>query len=412
MKEIGGYFGLDNFSEDLNDWIDNRLKDTDGILERSINEANANAGTIREAINSESDKVGYITSSGLNNVWTSVETGNGIIETTSNTCSEIANNVFNLPTNIANGLKPYLGDESNNVFTALSDIDNNLFNGDQSIYKIAESIVNAANGVKSSVEEWGGKLQTSIQGISTTVTVNVDKSGNVETTSTGGNGGGTGDGSGTGGIAPGTPSSETGSKQTYAVVTPAGAIYTSHLSKDNADKLAADLNGKLPSYGEVFRKYKNSGLSDQEASKKAKEESEKKYKVIVSQYKKGGLIGKSGSVLDIIAKALGEDHMVAAKEGERILTADQNKSFEKLVNNLTPYNLLDAYNVGNNTFKKINGVTSTVSNVGDISINLPNVTRKEEFVTWLKTDGQIEKIIQSMSLSKMMGKNSYDKMKY
>lgn len=49
---------------------------------------------------------------------------------------------------------------------------------------------------------------------------------------------------------------------------------------------------------------------------------------------------------------------------------------------------------------------------GGISINLPNVTNKAEFVEWLKTDGQIEKIVQSMTLGKLQGKNSYDKMKY
>ena len=49
---------------------------------------------------------------------------------------------------------------------------------------------------------------------------------------------------------------------------------------------------------------------------------------------------------------------------------------------------------------------------GGISINLPNVTNKAEFVEWLKTDGQIEKIVQSMTLGKLQGRNSYDKMKY
>ena len=49
---------------------------------------------------------------------------------------------------------------------------------------------------------------------------------------------------------------------------------------------------------------------------------------------------------------------------------------------------------------------------GGISINLPKVTNKAEFVEWLKTDGQIEKIVQSMTLGTLQGKNSYSKLKY
>ena len=63
------------------------------------------------------------------------------------------------------------------------------------------------------------------------------------------------------------------------------------------------------------------------------------------------------------------------------------------------------------TLRDMNAGNSTEIN-GGISINLPNVTNKAEFVEWLKTDGQIEKIVQSMTLGKLQGRNSYDKMKY
>ena len=141
-------------------------------------------------------------------------------------------------------------------------------------------------------------------------------------------------------------------------------------------------------------------------------------------YAKGGIIGRDKSFLDAIAQLLGEDHMVAAKEGERILTEEQNKNFEKMVNaNFTPLddNLKSKYSID----KMIEGLShmstpnvgnmSNVGNtttVGDINITLPNVTNKEEFVSWLKNDGQISKIIQSLTIGQMMGKNSYNKMKY
>lgn len=63
-------------------------------------------------------------------------------------------------------------------------------------------------------------------------------------------------------------------------------------------------------------------------------------------------------------------------------------------------------NVGN-----MSNVGNTTT-VGDINITLPNVTNKEEFVSWLKNDASIEKLIQSMTVGRMMGGNSYNKMKY
>lgn len=55
------------------------------------------------------------------------------------------------------------------------------------------------------------------------------------------------------------------------------------------------------------------------------------YKVLL-KYAKGGVVGKYKHPLDAIANAVGEDHLIAAKEGERVLTRKQNENLEKLVN--------------------------------------------------------------------------------
>lgn len=52
----------------------------------------------------------------------------------------------------------------------------------------------------------------------------------------------------------------------------------------------------------------------------------------ITKHAKGGVIGKDDDFLSSIAKSVGEDTMVAAKEGERILTPLQNENFEKLIN--------------------------------------------------------------------------------
>ena len=168
-------------------------------------------------------------------------------------------------------------------------------------------------------------------------------------------------------------------------------------------------------------------------NKKKRDELTQKYQVV--RAKKGALITSDASnIFDALAKSIGEDHMIAAKEGERVLTAEQNRNFEKLAENgFTPIDddLKAQFNKLSDTFasndfsdfvdaiskvdmpeydQPVNNTISTT--VGDISINLPNVTNKQEFVSWLKNDGQIEKIIQAMTLSKMTGGNSYDKLRY
>ena len=54
------------------------------------------------------------------------------------------------------------------------------------------------------------------------------------------------------------------------------------------------------------------------------------YKV-VQKYADGGVIGAQPGLLDFIAQAVNEDHLIAARQGERILTTSQNKQFEALV---------------------------------------------------------------------------------
>ena len=77
------------------------------------------------------------------------------------------------------------------------------------------------------------------------------------------------------------------------------------------------------------------------------------------------------------------------------------------MSNINPVASVGLPNTENNTtYGNIN------TDVGGITLNLPNVTNKDEFIGWLKNDSQVENIIQSMTVSRMLGKNSYAKMKY
>ena len=89
---------------------------------------------------------------------------------------------------------------------------------------------------------------------------------------------------------------------------------------------------------------------------------------------KGGVIGKDDDFLSSIAKSVGEDTMVAAKEGERILTPLQNENFEKLISiadQLVPV-LIDmpfANLVNKNLTPAIAGSAPVNLTIGDIHLH-------------------------------------------
>ena len=55
-----------------------------------------------------------------------------------------------------------------------------------------------------------------------------------------------------------------------------------------------------------------------------------------TNYAKGGVVPGGKNLLDIIAKSIGEDKMIAAKSGERVLSIEQTKAFDHLVYDFLP----------------------------------------------------------------------------
>lgn len=94
----------------------------------------------------------------------------------------------------------------------------------------------------------------------------------------------------------------------------------------------------------------------------------------ITKHAKGGVIGKDDDFLSSIANSVGEDTMVAAKEGERILTPLQNENFEKLINiadQLVPV-LMDipfANLVNKNLTPTIAGSSPVTLTIGDIHLH-------------------------------------------
>lgn len=103
----------------------------------------------------------------------------------------------------------------------------------------------------------------------------------------------------------------------------------------------------------------------------------------LKKYAKGGVVNNDKSPLDAIAHSLNEDHMVAVKTGERILTPIQNSNFEKLINVSADFvKLMKPFE----NIMKTPDFTKYVKNgntkndvVMNVSINCPNVTNESGF---------------------------------
>ena len=411
---------LNDFYEELEEFLDGKYKETDVLFNEAVAATNENGKLIDSTLHEEANSVNYRMTDEFSNIWDKYASEDGIASNTLNILT-LTNDMTNsirtkmdeLPTEAR--LEEYFNSDELRLLQELTSVESNT---SMTIAAIDETN-RALDEIHSNIVEYSGVLSNKLDAVADAVNnldlsveVNVDAaSGDYEVEGGSGGGGGGGSTHVTPATTTGSPKSQnTYSDDAYTIVYKNdpnkiyGGTYSSANEAQKAlNKMASDAYKTGGSDGYQY-------IKDKYTIKKTK---------VVRRYKKGGLIGSDDDYLDSIARLLGEDHMVAAKEGERILTEEQNKNFEKMVNaNFTPleaslqnkYSLLSGGLMTHLPSSAISNIGG--ANIGNININLPNVTDKEEFIQWLKTDGQIEKIIQSMSIGRMMGGNSYNKMKY
>lgn len=108
-----------------------------------------------------------------------------------------------------------------------------------------------------------------------------------------------------------------------------------------------------------------------------------KEKNSIVKYAKGGVIKKSDNIFSPIAESIGEDTMIAVRDGERVLTPIQNKHFEKLISisdklvpallkgNLLNNGLFD--NLQNNNMQYVPATANSINiTIGDINLHEVN----------------------------------------
>lgn len=423
---------LDDFSDSLEEWINERLDNVDKLLEDAINATNNNSSSISNTIINEANSNCGIITNEMRGIWNEEEglmsTNNDILYSTDSTCSDISSKIDSLPT--SDLFSFYISDLNSSIISELSSVENV---SREINYAISDTRY-VLDNIKSVVEEFtynyssvidnlGRNVVNAINAKQLSVSVHVDGYNSYSDTSGGG-----GPGYDPSPTPTPTPTPTPVQPVRYRVTNMSGT-YDSAAQANAAAR--AEIERQLSAY-------KNSiHIPDTNARnimiQRKKDELTSRYQVV--RAKRGSLItSNASSIFDEIAKSIGEDHMIAAKEGERILTEEQNRNFEKLANNgfepidedlqkkFTKLSSTFDSNKIDNFIDKISKVdvpnasqpinnNSVQTNVGDVNINLPNVTNKQEFVSWLRNDGQIEKIIQTMTIGKMAGGNSYDKLR-
>lgn len=113
--------------------------------------------------------------------------------------------------------------------------------------------------------------------------------------------------------------------------------------------------------------------------------------LIIQRYAKGGIVTKEkDNPFNAIAQSVGEDTMIAAKEGESVLTKDQTKGIQSLAENISKPNRTDPITINGKTYYKVT----------DYDIPLKKL---DEQISQMKADGiDTDSWLKSMTMNKHM----------
>ena len=97
--------------------------------------------------------------------------------------------------------------------------------------------------------------------------------------------------------------------------------------------------------------------------------------------------------------------------GTYVVNADATKNLFDLANDPQRH-IADMIKDNSTVMPNSIGMSGTVQNSVDLTVNLPNVTNYDEFVTRMQHDNKIQKMFQDMTVGQLAGKGSFARMKY
>ena len=361
---------LDDLYRQTEDWVNERLDNIDVLLEEAINATNQNAETISNAIRDISDEYGYTLTEEMESIWDYESAAlNGITDIVS-----------------------LVGDKLTTVNFALDSIGTNMQNMINSINNFATQNANSIAALQQAIIS----SQPSSGGSTPAPTPPSNPSNPTNPTTPPNDDGNTGD-------------------KEYAIV-------------DRTMKLAIVQNLSKEEAREMIKRYPNGTVVDMDNidPKTGRWNGQggdvKLYATGTKNAKRGlAIVSESEYGDEIILDNHGNAILARGTQlypfegGETVINANDTS---KILNNV--FSPLKEQEFLGNMIKKPNysssyGMHKSNNNItNDISMNitLPNVTDYNSFVTQLQSDKRFEKIIQSMTSDRMLGKNSLNKYKF
>ena len=341
---------LDTLYSDAEQWVDERLRNTEELISGIIEATNTNSETIKTTLETETRNVGIKLSDEMNSIWSSGGSANNVVSTYSQGIS----------------------DSITSVITVLERIE---------------------TFVESMVEESDKEADEDIDGTS-----NNSPTGNPSGGS--GNSGGGGGGSNTTPNNPSNDSSDKNSNWGSWFISKKNSVSKSKLNKDTSivDRLKyLDYDSSFSARAKYYKAMGGSGTYTGTATQN---------KWMISEMKKNGF--HSGGLIGSAIKASGEDGFVLAKAGEYILTADQFDKLSQALVNAQPF--INAFD--NLPRIDLNSAGNTITNEIEMNIAMHGVQDVQGLVSELQRDNRFQKIVEQMTIGRVAGGNSLSKYKY
>lgn len=97
--------------------------------------------------------------------------------------------------------------------------------------------------------------------------------------------------------------------------------------------------------------------------------------------------------------------------GTYVVNADATKNLFDLANDPQKH-IADMIKDNSTVIPNSVGMGGMIQNSVDLTVNLPNVTNYDEFVTRMQHDNKVQKMFQDMTVGQLAGKGSFARMKY
>ena len=386
---------LDTLYDNTQEWINTRLDDIDSLFQEAIATTNANSDRIAAEIQTDTSSVGALVSDEMHIIWEDGGAGHNVVQGTTDAVNALyghatttAQTTFdNIKTNTLSLATVFSSVTNSDIANSLTNIGNATAYANTIAAKTSEisdslngTIANKIDDVKTAI----GEIKTAISEMGVLISTSFSNAvGNLSNS-----------------YVQSYPSVSTNTQTETETSNGSGGTSTKTKTETNTNLKPGKTGGTIKKPGKTMTS--NSGATTHPMYN------------IATRYAKGGNVSsKTKSPFDALAQSIGEDTMVAVKEGERILTPVQNEAFEALVENLTKFDTSQLYQIP--TIPKFNSMLNNVgSTKNDIHMEvvLPSVKNYDDFVNQMQKDKRFEKIIQGMTVDVMSGKSNYSKMKW